>query len=150
MEQKFVVFKVDNEIFGLPISDVERILSERPVTRVPRSPKIVTGIFELYGTTIPVVDMRLRFDRTPFEGEAKFVVVFVDEERVALRVDDMSGIYELTEEDVDRDTSFIAHKDDDFIAGIGKHGEELILLIEPKNLIPAKDRQKTLKLVQAA
>ena len=62
METKYVVFQLDKERFGVPIDAVERILPSQEVTRLPRTPKMMLGVFDLRGSTIPAVDARLRFD----------------------------------------------------------------------------------------
>ncbi|MBL8049147.1 MAG: purine-binding chemotaxis protein CheW [Chthonomonas sp.] len=149
MDRKYVVFEVDKEFFGIPIEQVERILAEMPITKIPRSPKIVAGIFELRGSTLPVVDLRVRFDRPATATSSNLIVIPVSGERVALRVDRVDGIIELAEAVIDRDLAMLRQKEDDFIAGVAKDRARLVLILEPEHLIPIRDRARTLKLAVA-
>ncbi|WP_428775822.1 chemotaxis protein CheW [Vibrio sp.] len=69
----FLSFRLDNELYGVAISDVEEIrVWERP-TPIPRSPHFVKGVINLRGMIVPVVDLRLRFSI----GEADYTPVAV-------------------------------------------------------------------------
>lgn len=61
-DQKFVQFELNGEQYGLNIASVERIMAEVKATPMPRSPKILLGVFDLRGSTVPVVDLRRRFE----------------------------------------------------------------------------------------
>ncbi|KLN63921.1 MULTISPECIES: chemotaxis protein CheW [Vibrio] len=57
----FLSFKLDHELYGVEIKDVEEIrVWERP-TPIPRAPKFVRGVINLRGMIVPVIDLRLRF-----------------------------------------------------------------------------------------
>jgi len=75
VEQKYIVFFVDNERYALPIESVERILPEMSVTSVPKTPKVLLGVFDLRGETLPALDLRRRFDLEEHEGLSNYIVV---------------------------------------------------------------------------
>jgi purine-binding chemotaxis protein CheW len=61
----FVVFKVDEVDYALPADEVVQMESYSGATRVPRTEGFVTGIIQLRGRVIPVVDLRIRFGAPP-------------------------------------------------------------------------------------
>ncbi len=136
MESKFVVFRLGNERYGLPIDQVERIVPAVQPTKLPRAPKALLGVFEIRGSTIPVMDARIRFNLPESADCRNFVIVFTPQGRCALRVDDVVGIIELTEKDVDQHPSLSGSEDDPFVAGIGKQNDQLTVLLDPQHLVP--------------
>lgn len=141
MENKYVIFKLGVERYGLPIENVERILPSQEVTKIPRSPKMLLGVFELRGQTIPTIDARLRFEMPPSETAKNFVVVFSDSGRCALRVDIVDGIVSFEEQDIDRSPELFKSSDE-FLSAIGKCGDELTVLLDPVHLVPTSLKTK--------
>lgn len=141
IEQKFVVFLLGQERYAIPIDRVERILPDQAITRLPRTPKMFLGVFDLRGETVPTIDLRLRFEMPENPEPGNLVVVFTSSGRCAFRVDTVDGIVNLTEADIDKSPDLFDRKGDDFIAGIGKVGEQLIVLLECDEIIPQKLRK---------
>ncbi len=141
-ENKYVVFKLGSERYGLPIASVERILPTQVVTKIPKTPKMLLGVFELRGSTIPTIDARLRFDMPEFEDAKNFVVVLTDEGRCALRVDIVDGILTYEDSEIDDKASLIDGRNDEMLSGIGKQGECLTVLLNPSHLIPKQLKAK--------
>lgn len=135
-ETKYVVFRLANERYGLPIEAVERILPTQPVTKLPKTPKMFIGIFELRGSTIPAIDARLRFEMEENETANNFVVVLTELGRCAMRVDEVVGIVTFEDEDIDENPHITESKGDDFIRAIGKKGDLITVLLDANNVVP--------------
>ena len=58
--ETWVTCRVDREVFGLPVTQVQEILRVSALTRVPHAPFPVRGVTNLRGYVLPVVDLRLR------------------------------------------------------------------------------------------
>jgi purine-binding chemotaxis protein CheW len=144
-EQKYVVFRLGEERYGLPIDKVERIVPSEPATKMPRAPKALLGVFELRGDTIPVMDARIRFDY-PSDGAGRnFVIAYTPQGRCALKVDDVVGIISLHESEIDDSPAISGAENEDFVAGVGKLGDQLTLLLNPEGIVPKELRSKISK-----
>lgn len=144
-ENKYVIFKLGNESYGLPIESVERILPVQNVTRLPRTPKMFLGVFELRGTTLPALDARLRFEMEESPEAKNFVVVLTGDSRCALRVDEVDGILSLEEGEIDENPALLDNRNDDFLRAIGKKDDRLVVLLDPANVVPKALRAKVAK-----
>lgn len=72
----YVIFRLGDEEYGLPVEIVNSIIRYEPATPVPRAPEAVLGVINLRGRVVPVVDLRQRFRHQPFEpGPASRIVV---------------------------------------------------------------------------
>jgi purine-binding chemotaxis protein CheW len=62
LEEQFVVFRLADEEYGVPIAAVQEIVRVPDVlTRVPKAPSFIKGVVNLRGAVLPVVDQRSRF-----------------------------------------------------------------------------------------
>ena len=91
---QFVVFRLGEDEFGLPIEAVNEVARvPDQITRLPKTPKFLEGVVNLRGDVLPVVDQRRRFDMPPLEeqGARRLVVVRTERHRAGLIVDRVSG-----------------------------------------------------------
>ncbi len=133
---KYVVFGLDEELFGLPIGVVERILPEEKATPLPKTPEMILRVFDLRGETVPVVDLRLRFERARSQELGRFVVTHSGDSRFALRVDGVQGIVTLVESEIDENPEFFCDEHDPVVAGVARHLEQLIVILDVDRLVP--------------
>jgi purine-binding chemotaxis protein CheW len=77
-EEQFVVFRLMNEEYGVPIDSVQEIVRvPDELTRVPRTPAFIEGVINLRGSVLPVVDQRRRFGLAGIErNDRQRIMVF--------------------------------------------------------------------------
>ena len=144
-EQKFIVFLLANERYGIPIDSVERILPEQKPTPIPNSPEMFLGVFDLRGETIPAIDLRVRFSFPEWDGEeSNYIVIRTETGMCAIKVDAVDGIVTLDDDDIDEAAEMLRDRNDDFLSGVGKDDGRLIVLLEPNNILPANVRERIL------
>lgn len=94
-EEQFVVFELGAERYGLPIDVVQQVLRlPATLTPLPQGPRFVSGIVNLNGRVVPIIDQRERFD-APAAGAAiqpRVVVVAVGALQAGIVVDAVSEI----------------------------------------------------------
>jgi purine-binding chemotaxis protein CheW len=62
---KYLVFQIGNETYGVPLLQVQEIRTYTPATRVPNAPDYVLGVINLRGNIIAVIDARTASDCRP-------------------------------------------------------------------------------------
>lgn len=60
-KDKYVVFKIDEHLFALPVGIVGRIVRVVNITPVPGSPDHILGVINIEGQPVPVFSMRKIF-----------------------------------------------------------------------------------------
>jgi len=93
--EKFVVFRLGGESYGLPIGAVDEVV-RRPahLTRVPGAPAFMQGVMNLRGQVVPVIDQRQRFALKDSEHGSgrRVLIVTIDGLRAGFVVDAVSEV----------------------------------------------------------
>jgi purine-binding chemotaxis protein CheW len=93
-DNRLVLFIVDDQKYALPLETVDRVVRAVEVTPLPEAPPIITGIFNLQGRPVPVIDLRRRF-RLPersIDVDDHFIVARSATMLVAFPVDEALGL----------------------------------------------------------
>jgi purine-binding chemotaxis protein CheW len=141
-ELQIVVCELADEHYGLDIAKVFEIIRHQPITPVPRAPAFVKGVINLRGRIIPVVDLRGRFGMTEVEPtkETRIVVAESSSTRVGLIVDSVSEVLLLPLESVETTPGVAAGSDAEYLRGIAKLGDRLVLLLELDGLFGLEEQ----------
>jgi purine-binding chemotaxis protein CheW len=140
-ELQIVVFELAGDHYGLDIGRLFEIIRHQPVTPVPRSPAYVKGVVNLRGRIIPVIDLRTRFGMPPAEPtkETRIVVADISATHVGLMVDSVSEVTVVPADLVEPTPGVATGVDAEFLRGIAKLGNRLILLLELDGLFGAQN-----------
>lgn len=134
---KFLVFSMGKEFYGLDIKYVTEIIGVQAITEVPGQPHYVMGIINLRGKIIPVVDVRVLFnkDKRDYDERTCTVVVEINEICLGLIVDRVSDVIHLTEENIIPAPNMKEKFQNRFIKRIGRIGEDVRLIIDCEKLL---------------
>lgn len=83
-EQKFLTFPLENEIYALSVDVVTEIIGIQDITEVPELPEYVRGIINLRGQIVPVIDLRLKFEKVSKAYDDKTCIIVIEERDISL------------------------------------------------------------------
>lgn len=137
IENKYVIFKLENEYYGLNIDSVRSIEKFQNYTRVPNGPNYVKGVINLRGNVVPIIDLRLKLKLEPREIDhnTRIIIVSCNEVVVGLIVDMSSEVLEIPKENIDKPPMTEENESKKYIKGIGKCDEKLVILIKLEKLL---------------
>ncbi len=142
MENQLVVFGLSTEYYGADISAVESIIKMQPITMVPHAPTFVEGVTNLRGKILPVIDLRKRFG-LPVEAETRdtrIVVAEMNGTTVGMVVDAVSEVLRISKEAIEPPPPIVTSVDSDFIKGIAKVNERLIILLDLAKVLSTEEK----------
>lgn len=95
---QIVVFALDDRLYGLGLSAVERALHMVDVTPLPQAPDSVLGVIDVQGRIVPVFDLRRRFrlPQRPASVHDRILLARTARRLVALVADAVHGVREHT------------------------------------------------------
>lgn len=137
VEDKYVIFKLENEYFGLDINNVLSIEKMQEYTRVPNAASYVKGVINLRGEVVPIIDLRTRLGlkQKDLDLNTRIIIVSGEELVVGLIVDSSSEVLEISKDNIDKPPATGENKFNEYIKGIGKDDDRLIILIDLERLL---------------
>lgn len=141
---RFLTFYLGEEIYGIEIEYVTEIIGMQPITKIPEVAAYIKGIINLRGKIIPVIDMRLKFNKTPIEYDDRTCIVVVDTDHmtVGLIVDKVSEVMTIDDENVVPPPNYKTGIRNRYLKGIGKVSNDVILLLNCKKLFDENEEQE--------
>ncbi len=140
---QLVTFRLGNEEYSVDILSVQEIIRHMDLTRVPKAPEFVDGVINLRGKVIPVLDLRKRFglDADENTNDTRIIVVDINDKTVGFKVDAVSEVLRLPADTVEPPPSIVTDVDSDYIKGVGKMDDRLIILLEVSKILTTSEQE---------
>ncbi len=138
-----VSFALGGEEYGVDIAQVQEINRMVPITHVPRAPRFMEGVINLRGQLIPIIDLRTRFGmpRAEHSKTTRIVVTEIGTKRVGMVVDSVSEVLRIPVEQIEDAPDIIAGVETEYIRGVGKMGDRLIIMLDLARVISGCEKR---------
>ncbi len=136
--KEFLTIKIDGQMFGIPILQVQDVLGEIKVTRIPLAPPQVSGSLNLRGRIVTAIDVRKCLGLTPLENTERrmSVVVMHDDELYSLIIDNVGDVLTLQDKDFEQNPATLDITWKSVSLGVYRlDGQILVILDVPKLLL---------------
>ena len=147
-----LTFKVADQLCGLPVSSVVRIIEMVTITHLPGAPDSIKGIINLHGKTVPVMDLRQRFGlpEKPYGLHTPIVLVDISNDHILGLVVDMvetvlnapAKDLEMVEVIVPTELSTQMAIQAAYLAGVAKVNRQMILILNVNALLQPAEQSK--------
>ena len=111
------------------------------ITNVPQTPDYMKGVINLRGKVIPVIDLRLKFSMVEekYTQETCVIVVDVNNTQIGTIVDSVSEVQDINGSEIEETPDLGQGIDTNFILGMGKVKEKIIILLDIEKVLSAGD-----------
>ncbi len=135
-ELQLVTFTIGEE-YGVPISQVQEIIRVGNITKVPNSLPYMEGVVNLRGRVLPVLNLRkrLKLPVSDTSKESRIVVIEAGHKTIGLLVDGVSHVIKVSSEFIERAPEEVMEIDTDYITGVCKLRNGLVILIDLERLL---------------
>jgi purine-binding chemotaxis protein CheW len=140
---KFLTFSLGIEEYGFEILKVQEIITQLPITPVPRTPHYLRGVINLRGKIIPVVDLRLKLSLPPLPGQTSAIIVRVKNLEVGVTVDKVNEVVNVTDENIEDVPPLGAGVTSEDLLGIAKMDERVLLLLDIDHVLAPENLRDT-------
>jgi purine-binding chemotaxis protein CheW len=125
-------FRLDGQLFGVPVELVQEVLRRQELTPVPLSSRGLAGLVNLRGHVVSVIDLRTRIGlpRRPAESAGVHVIVRSSDGPVGLLVDEIGDVIDLDEETFEVPPETLQGDARAFIGGAYKLKGRLLLALD--------------------
>lgn len=150
-EQKYLMFFLNDENYGIPILQVNEIIGVMDITPIPKTPNFMKGIINLRGKIIPVMDLRLKFSMDEREYDQLTCIIIVEthiggrKNFVGILVDKVAEVVNVYNKDVELPPQYGQEEDMGFLTGIGKVKDKVVMLLDIDAIIHCQEMINLIK-----
>ncbi|MGE5391331.1 MAG: chemotaxis protein CheW [Deltaproteobacteria bacterium] len=144
-EEQMVVFKLNNEQFGVRITQVQEINRLTKITKVPRAPRFVEGVINLRGVVIPLIDLRKRFEieAKEYNEFTRIIVSDINNKKIGIVVDEVLEVLRIPAIYLEKAPDILLENEAaSFMDGIAKLRDRMIMMLNLENILLDKEWQK--------
>lgn len=123
-----VLFTLDDQRYALHLSAVERAVRAVEVTPLPKAPDIVSGVVNVQGRIVPVINIRRRFHlpEQDLRLSDQIVIARTSNRIVAVIVDAVIGVTEIPEKEIVSPEKIVPRTQ--YVEGVAKLEDGLVLI----------------------
>lgn len=130
--RQMVIFSINEEDFGIDITQVKSIEKVMEIFKVPNTPEFMEGLINLRGSVHPVINLRKRFNlpACDFDENTKIVIVNANSTVVGFIVDEVKEILKVDEEEIENTPKVLTDLNRKYINGIAKLQDRIVLILD--------------------
>jgi len=134
--RQYLTFKLGHEVFATDVAKVREVLDFTTITEIPRTPDFMSGVINLRGSVVPVVDMRLCLNMSKTERTTNTCIVvlevLLDNESVVIGAlaDSVEEVIDLEPDQISPAPTIGAQIRTEFIKGMGKRDSQFIMILD--------------------
>ncbi len=148
---QLVTFQVGPEEYGLDINAITEVIRPLKITPLPRMPQFIEGVINLRGVIIPIVDLRKRFALHEVRNDTRKMRILITKgavpaaglgrkELLGLVVDGVQEVLHVPRKEIAPPPGAATGEGADFISGVGKVGERLIIIVDITKILSQQER----------
>ncbi len=154
MALSFTTFYINDKLYALDIRYIREINQNLEVSKVDLAPTFITGLLNLRGQIITVMDLPycIGFDNIEIGKDSHCLVLkdkpdwpsgqnqlgFLQKEKIGLLVDKVGDIVNLAETDIEPVPANVTGIHSDMVDGIIKQNDNLIIVLNLLNILEQK------------
>ena len=132
LKEKYLTFFLDEQSFAVDIQYVVEIIGIQGITKIPKVPDYISGITNLRGKIISIIDMRARFHKMPkaYDKETCIIVLDVNDVTVGLIVDGVDEVEDIPEGEISNPPHMEWDYSSNFLQGVFQRNGEVRLILD--------------------
>lgn len=133
---QLVGFIIGDEEYSIPILNIQEIIKPIAWTRVPQTPPYVLGVFNLRGSVIPLIDLRLKFGLQAQKqtDETRFIVMKEGSEVAGFVIDRLTEALRIRKTDINPAPDTL-DEENSMIDGVGKKADRILTILKVNKLL---------------
>jgi purine-binding chemotaxis protein CheW len=142
-QMMLLTFRIERELFALPVEQIQEILDPIELTDVPHAPSHAPSLVNVRGVIVPFFDLRERL-RIRSRTSSDYRIVAVEAvvngaaTRLAVAADSVEAVIEISSDALDPLPPLGSRWPEEFIRGVTHVGDSLIVLLDNEVLFNTK------------
>jgi len=142
---QYLTFMLNAEAYAINLLNIREIIDFGHITKVPMMSKVIMGVINLRGSIVPVIDLAARFDQHQDTRSKRSSILILEMQdhhqnyEIGVTVDEVNEVIEISAESIEATPSFGTNIRTDFIKGMGKVRNQLLLLLDIENILDIEE-----------
>lgn len=138
---QYLTFQVREQKLALEILRIKEIIEYGRITVVPMMQQCISGVINLRGSVVPVVDLSARFAQGKTQINRRTCIVILESQMgdetqvVGFLVDAVNAVVDVPDESIAPPPQFGSGVKTDFLRGIGKVDDEFVMVLNVEKLL---------------
>jgi len=139
--EQYLTFMLGGKVYGLEILNIKEILEYGEVTDVPMTPDFISGVINLRGSVVPVIDLSQRFSGKPTEHTKRTSIIILEVKNddlsieIGVTVDMVNEVLDINPNEIEPAPSLGNQIQTNFISGMAKVDGKLLILLDIENVL---------------
>lgn len=136
-EIQWVTFRMEHEVYGITVMQVQEVLRVSEITPVPGAPQFVLGIINLRGNVVTVLDTRKRFGLPPKEldDSSRVIIIESGDQVIGIMVDSVAEVVYIKLSEIEKSPNVGNEENSKFIQGVYSKDSNLIILVDVNKML---------------
>lgn len=136
-DEEFVTFTIAEQLFGIPVLQIQDVLSSYHITPIPLAPQEIVGSLNLRGRVVTAIDVRLRLGlpARSIDADSMSIVAENEGELYSLMVDAVGEVLALPQSAFERNLPTLDAKFRAFSEGIYRLDDKLLVVLDVNRLL---------------
>lgn len=137
LSKDYLTLTIADQIFGIPVLQVQDVLGSQKVTRIPLAPPEVSGALNLRGRIVTAIDVRKRLGLDPGEKDSTKMSVVVEHENelYSLIIDKVGDVLSLSNDSYESNPATLDKVWRDVSLGIYRLENRLLVVLDVPKLL---------------
>lgn len=133
----YLTINIADQRFGIPVLQVQDVLREQAVTKIPLAPPEVAGSLNLRGRIVTAINVRKRLGLPPLENGKSCMSVVVEHqnELYSLIIDSVGDVLSLDGRQFEKSPNTLDPIWKEISTGIFQLKEELLIIVDVSKLL---------------
>lgn len=146
LTEKYLTFFIDEQLYAIQSSQVVEIIRTQPITYIPKLPSYVIGVINLRGKIVPLIDLRLKFNKTPreYDDYTSIVVVETGDLSVGFIVDRVNDVTDVSINQISDAPKLSKDTTHSFVTGIATLLGQPVMILDTVKILSGDDQLKNI------
>ncbi|WP_372368501.1 chemotaxis protein CheW [Candidatus Uabimicrobium sp. HlEnr_7] len=141
VSNKYLTFGLDNQTYGIQITNVSEIIAIKDITPIPQTPDFVAGMVNVRGKVIPIISLRKKFDLPDKEYDRNtcIAIVYIKQSEMGVIVDAVYEVADIQKESKEETPQFGSAVKTEFIEAIAKDIKGIKILLNIEKVLTSEE-----------
>ncbi len=151
---QYLTYLLGKEMFAMKIVRIKEIIEFGEITSIPLMPAFISGVINLRGAVVPVIDLALRFGRAASQIGRRTCIVIIEswfgesKQDIGIVVDAVSAVLEIPLDQIANTPHFGTQLRADFILGMAKIAGRFVVILDIDQVLSIDEMSQLVQLAQ--